>query len=158
MHTLKALLWRRKFWALETWDRLCTANPVKPVCDFFCLFAARMMKAFKTFGVTQHQQSFLTQITVLLLNSQHLPQNSSTTFSIPDYIKAMKEPCKCTFLAALNVLIITSCINEMGYQHVLSSTRKLSSFSFNNYYHNTPLWLKWNLIQYLPIFIPFSTE
>lgn len=132
---------------------------------FFCLFAARMMKAFKTFGVTQHQQSFLTQITMLLLNSQHLPQNSSTTFSIPDtntrYIKAMKNPHKCTFLAALNVLIPTPLYKWSGdHKHV---------FPHGNYplFHlvtitiNTPLWLKLkpnNLIQYLLIFILFSTE
>lgn len=133
IYTFKALLWRRKFWVLETRDRLYTANPAKPVI-FFCLFAARMMKAFKTFRVTQHQQSFLTQITMLLLNSQHLPQNSSTTFLIPDYTKTMKKTCKCTFLAALNILILTPLYKLSGILACIS-TWKLLSFSFNNYYH-----------------------
>lgn len=77
------------------------------------------------------------------------------------YIKAMKNPHKCTFLAALNVLIPTPLYKWSGdHKHV---------FPHGNYplFHlvtitiNTPLWLKLkpnNLIQYLLIFILFSTE
>lgn len=110
---LKALLWRKHFWVIEAWDRLCTKNSEKPLWDFLPVYS-KDDDMFQ--NIWSNSASTIFPFPNYYTASKFSVLATEYNYNIDTKLhKEKKKPCKHVFLFALNILIFVYLCKWNGY-------------------------------------------